>query len=339
MSVTIDDIAREANVSKSTVSRVMNGTKAVSPELFDRVSEVIKKNNFKPNELARGLVTSKTNSIGIILSDISNPVFGALTKGVNRYCQKKGYTVLVCESGGEKEKEIELLNKLEDKKIDGVLFAGVDVNDDLVQTMNQKPYPVVLVTNQAACEDDVITTVVHDNQNAVKQAIDFLIQYGHRKIGFISGPENDYSSGIKRMKGYKESLTEHGIEIRDSYIEYGKFTFESGFQCMKKIYEENSELPTAIMACSDLMAIGAMRYLNTVDVRIPDDISIMGFDDSELAMYSVPELSTVRISYFDEGEKAAKELFKRIDGKVSLNDVQTYYIGYKIIRRNSVKNI
>ena len=100
MSLTIEDIAREAGVSKATVSRVMNGTKAVSPELFKRVTDIIEKNDFKPNELARGLVTSKTNTIGIVLPDISNPIFGSLTKGINSYCQKKDYTVLVCESGG-----------------------------------------------------------------------------------------------------------------------------------------------------------------------------------------------------------------------------------------------
>jgi len=339
MTLTIKDIAREAKVSKATVSRVMNGSKAVSPELFKRVTEVIEKNNYKPNELARGLVTSKTNTIGIILSDISNPVFGALTKGVNEYCQRMDYTVLVCESAGEKKKELALLNKLEDKKIDGVLFAGVDVDADLIKTMKEKPYPVVLVTNETSCGENVMATVVHDNVKAVREAVRFMIQNGHRKIAFISGPENDYSSGMKRVQGYKEALEEQGIEMLDSYIEYGKFTFDSGFQCMKKIYEENSVLPTAVMACSDLMAIGAMHYLKTVQVKVPDDISIMGFDDSELAMYSEPALSTVRISYFDEGEKAAIELLKRINSTNSKEDARTYYMDYKIIRRNSVKKI
>ncbi len=338
MPITIDDIAREANVSKATVSRVINQSKAVSPELSKRVMDIIEKNNFKPNELARGLVTKKTFTIGIILPDISNPVFGALTKGINHYCQKKGYTVLVCESGGEKEREIQLLDKLEDKKIDGVLFAGVDVDLELVKTMEEKPYPVVLVTNEATCGDHVITTVVHDNVKAVCDAVEFLIQNGHQKIAFISGPKNDFSSGIKRIQGYQDALVRNGIPLREPYIEYGKFTFDSGYQCMKKIYEENSDLPTAVMVCSDLMAIGAVQYLKTMHLRVPEDISIMGFDDSELAMYSDPSLSTVRISYSDEGEKAAVELLRLISNNSKLKP-DTYYIGYKIIRRNSVLKI
>lgn len=337
MSLTIEDIAREAGVSKATVSRVMNGTKAVSPELFKRVTDIIEKNDFKPNELARGLVTSKTNTIGIVLPDISNPIFGALTKGINSYCQKKDYTVLVCESGGEKEKEIKLLKRLADKKIDGVLFAGVDVDARLIQSMKEDEYPVVLVTNETPCGENIIATVVHDNVQATKEAVEFLIKNGHRKIAFISGPENDYSSGIKRMEGYRMALEENNITIEKSYIEHGKFTFDSGFQSMKKLYEENADLPTAVMVCSDLMAIGAIQYLKTAGVKVPEDISVMGFDDSELAMYCDPPLSTVRISYYEEGEKAARELLKRIDRQTEEN--RTCYIGYKIIRRNSVKKI
>lgn len=338
MSVTIEDIARESNVSKATVSRVINNTKAVSPELRERVYDVIKKNNFKPNSLARGLVTKQTNMIGIVIPDISNPVFGALTKGINSICQQMAYTLLVCESGGIQEKEIELLENLADKNIDGVLFAGVDVNSTLIQKMKEKEYPVVLVTQESAEGDGIITTVVHDNVRATYDAVSFLISNGHNKIAFISGPKHDFSSGKKRLNGFNMALEEKGIVVPESYIEYGNFTFESGFNCMKKIYEENSELPTAVMVCSDLMAIGAMRFIKSAKLKVPEDISIMGFDDSELAMYFTPELSTVRISYFAEGEKAAKELFKLMSGHKSTS-AKTYYLPHKIIRRNSVRQI
>lgn len=338
MAVTIEDIAREAKVSIATVSRVINNSKAVSTELHQRVYDVIQKNNFKPNSLARGLVTKKSNMIGIVIPDISNPVFGALTKGINSICQHMGYTLMVCESGGIQEKELELLKILSDKMIDGVLFAGVDVNSTLIENMKDKEYPVVLVTQEAADRDGALTTVVHDNVKATYDAVTFLIVNGHKRIAFISGPEHDYSSGKKRMQGYKMALKENEIEVPKSYIEYGNFTFDSGYYCMKKIYEENSELPSAVMICSDLMAIGAMRFLKTSKLKIPDDISIMGFDDSELAMYFTPELSTVRISYFAEGEKAAKELFKLMKGQ-KYSPAKTYYLPHKIIRRNSVRQI
>lgn len=338
MPITIQDIAKEAQVSIATVSRVINGSKAVSPELEKRVNDVIQKRNFKPNSLARGLITNQTNIIGIIVPDISNPIFGALTKGINDVCQQKGYTLMVCESGGNLEKEIELLGVLSDRKIDGVLFAGVDINTTLVEEMKKQEYPIVLVTQEAADGKEELYTVVHDNVSATYDAISFLIKNGHKQIAFIGGPENDYSSGQKRLKGFRMALQENKIEIPKSYIEHGDFSFDSGYTCMRKIYEENSVLPTAVMVCNDTMAIGAIRFLKSAKVSVPDDISIMGFDDSELGKYFSPELSTVRISYFDEGVKVAKTLFKLINNK-NLTIPKTQFIPHKIIRRNSVKKI
>ncbi|MFI3173535.1 MAG: LacI family DNA-binding transcriptional regulator, partial [Eubacteriales bacterium] len=140
MAVTIADVAKEAGVSISTVSRVINNTKVVSPELRQKVFDVIEKNNFIPNALAQGLVTNRTKVIGVVVPDISNSVFGELTKGINEVCSQKGYTIMVCESGGKEEKELQLLKVLEDRKIDGILFAGVDVNERLVDAMKEKEY-------------------------------------------------------------------------------------------------------------------------------------------------------------------------------------------------------
>lgn len=338
MSITIQDIAKEAKVSISTVSRVINDSKTVSPELKKRVQEIIKKRDFKPNSLARGLITNKTNIIGIIVPDISNPVFGALTKGINNVCEQKGYTLMVCESGGKQEKEIELLKILEDKKIDGVLFAGVNVDNTLIDEMKTNDSPVVLVTQEASCGEEIAYTVIHDNVRATYDAVTFLVENKHKKIAFIGGPENDYSSGQKRLEGFLLALRENEIEVPDSYIEHGDFSFDSGYNCMKKIYEENLELPTAVMVCNDTMAIGAIRFLKSAKVSVPNDISILGFDDSEIGKYFSPELTTVRISYFDEGVIAAKTLFKLIDNK-NTTIPKTQFVPHKIIRRNSVRRI
>ncbi|MEH7116244.1 LacI family DNA-binding transcriptional regulator [Neobacillus vireti] len=338
MSVTIQDIAKEANVSISTVSRVINNSKAVSPELKKKVLDVIQKRNFKPNTLARGLITNKTNIIGIIVPDISNQIFGALTKGINEVCHQNEYTLMVCESGGKLEKEIELLKILGERKIDGVLFAGVDINFTLVEEMKSKDYPIVLVTQEASDREEIMHTVVHDNVQATRDAVSFLIENGHKRIAFIGGPENDFSSGIKRLTGYRLALEENQLEVPDSYIEHGDFTFNSGFDCMKKIYEENSVLPTAVMACNDVMAFGAIRFLKSANVDVPNEISIMGFDDSELAKFITPELSTVRISYFDEGAQAAATLFELMSEHQSSIPTKQY-IQHKIIRRNSVAKI
>ncbi|MGG4141539.1 LacI family DNA-binding transcriptional regulator [Paenibacillus algorifonticola] len=337
MTTTIEDIAREAEVSISTVSRVINNSKAVSPKLKDRVNEVIQKYNFKPNALARGLVSKKTNTLGIIIPDISNIIFGSITKGINSVCEKMDYTLIVCESGGSQEKELELLEILSDKKIDGVLFAGVNVNPTVIAEMKNKEYPIVLVTREAINNEGNLHTVVHDNEGAVYDAVQFLIEHGHKKIAFISGSRDDYSSGQRRLDGFQRALRENNIHEKDSYIQYGNFSFDAGYHCMQTIYEENEDLPTAVMISSDLMAIGALTFLKTTNLQIPEDISIMGFDDIDLASYFTPKLSTVRISYFDEGVKAAKTIFKLLANKNYPASIQ--YIPHKIIRRNSVMKL
>jgi len=337
--VTIHDIAHEAKVSISTVSRVINNTKEVSPELKKRVFSIIEKHNFKPNSIARSLVTRKTGTIAIIVSDISNTVFGALTKGIESVCRQRDYTLIVCESGGQTENEIKLLRAMSNRNIDGLLFASMDVPVYLVNEIRAQEYPIMLV-NQEILESGSGTTlpsVIIDNTRAIKDAIHFLYENGHRKIAFIGGRKNDYSAGQKRYTGYLQAMAELGLEYNENYVDYGDFSFESGYRCMKKIYEENSQLPTAVMACSDLMAIGAMNYLKKMNIKVPDNISIMGFDDIEFATYVKPELSTVRISYYEEGIFAAQTLFSLVEEQEM--SIGTRYIPHQIIRRQSVRRI
>ena len=335
MGVTIADIAKEAGVSISTVSRVINNTKPVSPKLRERVYQVIEKNHFAPNTLAQGLITKKTNIVGVIVPDISNAVFGALTKGINSVCSRKGYTIMVCESGGELVRELSLLHILEERQIDGVLFAGVNVNQKLIETMQKKAYPVVLVTQESSVQGEVIDTVTHDNIQAIYDVVLFLHENGHERIAYLGGPEYDFSSGQKRLKGYKKALRELKISVPYSYIEQVQFSFQGGYEGMKRIYEENSVLPTAVVTGSDLIAIGAIQFLNGQGVQVPEEISVMGFDDLDFATYFRPELSTVRIPYFKEGEVAAEELLKQMSG--SKSKASTHYIPHKIIRRGTVK--
>ena len=188
MGVTIEDIAREAGVSIATVSRVINKTKPVSAQLRDRVYEVIERNHFKPNSLAQGLITKKTNTIGIIVPDISNAVFGKLTKGINSIFAKLGYTVVLCESQGRLEEEIKLLELQEEKQVEGLLFAGVDVNHTLVKEMQKRDYPVVLVTQEASEDEGVVHTVIHNNEAAMYDAVRFFLDNGHRRIAYLGGP-------------------------------------------------------------------------------------------------------------------------------------------------------
>lgn len=337
MAVTIDDIAREAGVSVSTVSRVINNSKPVSDALREKVFDIIERNNYKPNALAQGLATNRTNMIGVVVPDISNAVFGMLTKGINSICARRGYTIIVCESGGKLEEELRLLQVLQDKIISGVLFAGVDVNKTLTDAMLDKDYPVVLVTQEASAGEGIIHTVIHDNVRAVHDATNFLLENGHRKIAYVGGEKHDFSSGKKRLAGYKSALQDAGIPITDSWITQKSFSYQSGYDAMRKIYEENVMLPTAVVAGSDLIAAGVIQFLKDVSVSVPEEISVIGFDDLESITYLPMNLSTVRINYFDEGEKAARALMRLIDGVGEMP--KTEYVPHKIIRRSTTKAV
>lgn len=343
MAVTIADVAREANVSISTISRVMNNSKTVSPELKEHVFKVIEKTGYRPNVLARGLITKQTHTIGLVVSDIANSVIATIAKGINSVCQEKGYTVVVCETNGKAEREIELLNKMAEHRIDGMIFAGVDVNHKLTEHMLSMEYPVVLVTQQESYGETRVDTVIHDNFHLTYDAVNFLIAGGHRRIAFIAGPKNDYSSGMLRIEGYSAALREHNIPSTESYIRYGDFSFDAGYESMRQIYEESLELPTAVIAASDLMAIGAMQSAFSLGLSVPEDLSVMGIDDSEMAKYSRPSLSTVRIPYFEEGALACETLLRlmeeRREGKGEAQPPAIEYVKHRIIRRASVGRI
>ncbi|MDR2900132.1 MAG: LacI family transcriptional regulator [Treponema sp.] len=337
--LTIHDIAREANVSISTVSRVMNNTKKVSPEIKERVFSIIEKHNFKPNQIARGLVSRKSGMIAVIIPDISNAVFGSVTKGIESICQQKDYTLIVSESGGNTDNELNLLRAMSNRQIDGLLFAGVDVHQKVVDAIDEQKYSTVLVMQEMSepSTEKSIPTIIHDNIQAIKDATRFLYEKGHRDIAFIGGLKNDFSAGKKRYMGYCEVMSELNLQYNDSYVEHGDFSFESGYRCMQKIHEKNKQLPSAVMVCSDLMAIGAMNYLDTMNIKVPEEISIMGFDDIEMASYVKPQLSTIRIPYFEEGALAARTLFSLMEEEELL--LGTQYIPHKIIERQSVRSV
>lgn len=337
MAKTISDIAREAGVSISTVSRVMNNTKSVSEELKERVFKAIEHNNYTPNVHAQSLITKKTDIVGVVVPDISNSVFGAIAKGINSICSKHGYTLMVCESGGESSRELKLLNILEERQIDGVIFSGVDVNEEIVNIMKNKEYPIVLVTQEANVPETPIDTVTHNNIQAMYDMTKFCYEEGHRKIAYLGGPEYDYSSGKLRLQGYEKAMHELNLDIPDSYVGEVEFSFQAGYEGMKTIYEESHELPTAVVAGGDLIAIGAIQFLNSRGVNVPEDISVIGFDDLEFATYMRPELTTVRIPYFEEGEMAAKMLMDKIENGANNQKPVVKYTEHKIIRRGTVQ--
>lgn len=330
MPKTIDDIAKEAGVSKATVSRVMNNTKAVSPELKEKVNQIIEKNNFKPNTFARGLITKKTQTIGVIVSDISNPVDGIIIKGINQICMLEEYTLMVSESGGETEKELELIEAYRDRNIDGIIIVSNNNDKTFIKELSQKEHPIVLIGVEELKKIE-LNIVYHDALKASYDATNLILSYGHKRIGFIGGPNK--SSSVKVYEGFCNALDLSNLKSIDSFLEHGDYSYHSGYECMKKIHLRNNEMPTAVLICNDSMAIGAIHYIQSIGLKVPNDISIVGLDGLEVTSYFNPSLTTVEFPYHEEGIIAAQILFDTIKDETK---TKSYYLEHKITERNSL---
>lgn len=329
--VTIEDIAKDAGVSVSTVSRVMNGSKTVSDELKERVMASVKKFNYRPNAAARSLITKKTDIIAVVQADMMNPVTATILNEIDECCAKNNKVVMICDYHFNNDKAISLLNKFLERNVDGIVFMGVHLEERILKKLREFECPVILAQQGVEGDKCEFTTLTDDSYHAAKDVTNFLIQENHRKIAFIGGDKNDYTNGKLRLQGFLDTMKEQGIDVPDSYVEQTEFSLEGGKQGMQYIYENNISLPTAVVCGSDLIAAGAIRYLQSVKVRVPEDISIFGFDDSISDVFELP-LSTVRS--IDRGKLICEQLFAPETG-----DKEWIYYPYKLLRRSSTKKL
>lgn len=332
MAITIKDIAKKAGVSIATVSRVLNDSKPVSPELRRRVLKIVKETGYKPNALARGLIKKATGLIGIILPDIANQNFAELIKGIEEVADQNKFDIVVSNSHGNVEKELEILDVFREKQLDGIIFSGVTFTDDHSHFFQKYKIPLVIVGQNFPQIE--LPSVAINNFQAAYDATLFLIKLGHKNIAMISGPFNDIAAGKDRYRGYSTALKEYGLEEIQGYVQKGDFTIESGYRAMEKIMAIKP-LPTAVFAASDKMAIGAMNFCFDNGYKVPDDISIIGFDDMEIASVVRPTLTTIHQNKKEIGALTARLLIDRIKGKES--GIWNVQPPYKLIERQSTK--
>ncbi len=252
---TIKDVARQVGVSTATVSHVINKTRFVSEELRQRVLEAIRELNYQPNAIARSLVKRKTHTIGIIITDILNPFYTAIVRGIEDVTYKSGYSVMLCNTDEDPGKEILYIQILLEKRIDGLIISSA-IQDGVHPLVSQlKEIPLVTIVRRIrglACD-----AVLGDNRGGVYKGIDHLIKLGHRRIGMITGPAG-LSSGAERLEGYKEALNKHRIPMDDRWIKRGDFKRESGYALTQEILRKGSP-PTALFVGNNQMAIGASK--------------------------------------------------------------------------------
>ncbi|MFB9760012.1 catabolite control protein A [Ectobacillus funiculus] len=332
MNVTIYDVAREANVSMATVSRVVNGNPNVKPTTRKKVLEAIDRLGYRPNAVARGLASKKTTTVGVIIPDISNIFYAELARGIEDIATMYKYNIILSNSDQNKEKEMHLLNTMLGKQVDGIVFMGENITKEHVEEFEKSPVPIVLA---ASFDGENITPSVNiDYEQAAYDAIKHLLDKGHTRIGFVSGPYAEAALNHKKQLGYQKALAEAGIPYDEALVAEGDYTYDSGMEAYEKLAELESK-PTAVFVSSDEMALGVIHAAQDQGVHIPSELEVIGFDNTRLATMVRPQLTTVVQPMYDIGAVAMRLLTKYMN-KESVGD-HNVILPHRIQFRNSTK--
>lgn len=288
---TINDVAKLAGVSTTTVSHIINGTRYVSDERRESVEKAIAALEYRPNSMARGLRRGESKTIGLIVPDNSNPFFAEILRIIENIGYLNGYSVILCNSDGDVEKEISYTELLYAKQVDGIVFITTNNSCEHLQQLTNNGIPIVVIDRDIPLKGTDVLLV--DNFQGGYDATCYLIELGHTKIACITGPSR-LTPSAERVNGYKKALAEAGIAENPDWIVVGDFQFQGGESGVERLLGLE-EQPTAIFACNDLMALGAMRGLRKAHLSVPSDMSLIGFDDIALTSVVSPALSTVEI--------------------------------------------
>ncbi|PKM52017.1 MAG: LacI family transcriptional regulator [Firmicutes bacterium HGW-Firmicutes-7] len=336
MKVTITDIAKIANVSVATVSRVINNkSKGVSEQTRTRLLKLIEEYNFEPNAVARGLVTKKSKIIGLLIQDIANPFYPRLAKGVEEEANLRGYNIILCDGNNSEEKEVNYLDFLNKHYVAGIIYNNFNnIGDKILNIIVNNSIPLVFIDSKIDIPG--IRCVYVENEKAIYELVSYLISIGHRKIGFITGPMDSYSTN-ERFKGYIKVLEDNQIPIDYDLIVEGDYTIPKGYETMGILLDRKTEM-TVVVCCNDLMAIGAMEMLEERNIKVPDEMSIVGFDNIDMSRIVRPKLTTVSQPSYEMGRAAAKMLINIIENKSKKNDASVVFLPELVIR-DSVKKL
>ncbi|MEH7384652.1 LacI family DNA-binding transcriptional regulator [Bacillus sp. JJ1521] len=327
--VTMKEIARLANVSSATVSRVLNNSGYVSDDVRKRILKIIDETGYIPSEHAKALRTKQSNVIGVILPKLSTETASRIVNGISEELAKHGYQILLTNTNLDPKKEIEYVKLLKSKQVDGIILLATNRGEELLNEINKLRIPFV-ATGQ---EMEGVPSVINNNFQAAKEITNLLIEKGHRNIAFIGVDEADYEVGYKRKDGYLAALKENQLPVVDHWIGKAEFSIESGYSTAKEIFEVSSEKPTAIVGVTDRLAIGAMEYLKEQGLKVPNDVALTGMGASDLSKYVHPKLTTIDFLSEHTGAEAAKTLLRILQEGISLEKKQ---IDYRLIIRDSI---
>ncbi|MBN1313772.1 MAG: LacI family DNA-binding transcriptional regulator [Anaerolineae bacterium] len=308
--VTMADVAREANVSLMTVSRVVNRKEGISEPTAQRVREVIERLGYRPSGIARSLATRRTGTLGLVVPDNANSFFSVLARGAEHVAYQEGYSIFLCNTEEETDRELAVLQSLEDKEVDGIILCSSRLGkDELRGAVAHLPFTVLV---NRRLDDEGIGSVMIDDEHSGQTATQHLLKAGHRAIGLLAGPLNSYS-GQRRARGYHTVMQAANLEPDLGWIVNCPPKVEGGMQAAHKLLATHPEV-TALVCYNDLVAVGALKACAQMGLSVPGDVAVVGHDDIELAELVTPALTTCRVARYEIGSQAVQLLLEHISG-------------------------
>lgn len=333
MRVTIKDIAKKAGVSITTVSRVMNDKLGgISQETKERILKIVEEMNYQPNALARSLVTKQSLTLGLVLPNISNPFFPEMVRGVEDLANHHGYSVFLCNTDDDEEKEKQYIQLLKEKYVDGIIFSSNSrYSEEHYEILQKAHIPFVLIDRGEEEGNSPYNGVFIDNEKGAYLATQHLIDYGHKEIACMTGPK-EVGTAKKRILGYQKAMLEANLPI---HLTSGNFRMKDAYTAAKKLLS-SSEV-TAIFASNDLMACGIYQAAYELGMNIPNDLSVVGFDDIQLVEALTPKLTTIRQSSYTLGKTAAEMIIQEL--KKEKTEKKVVKLDPELVIRQSTRKI
>lgn len=331
MAVSIKDVAREAGVSIATVSRVINNVNVVSSNTKKRVDDAIEKLGYSPNIVAQSLKTQRSRSIGILIPDISSQVYPEIVRGAEDVAQMYDYSIILCNSDFDVDKEKKYIKVMKEKMVDGLLYMSSSLDPEILDYIKLLQLKTILV--ETSEEDKALPSVTIDNRRASFDAVNYLLDKGNKKIAYVGIKKDKRNAWARRFDGYEDALKERGIEVDPDLTYYGDLKAQTGYKGINAILEKTKI--DAVFCGSDEIAMGVINGLRDNGLRCPEDVDVMGFNDIIEAAIFYPKITTISQPLYDMGSVSMRMLVKMLKNEPL--DENHFTLGYQLIERDSVK--
>ncbi|AGK98681.1 LacI family DNA-binding transcriptional regulator [Clostridium pasteurianum] len=330
---TIKDVAKKSNVSVATVSRILNDLEGYSEETRKKVMQVINEIGYQRNDIARNLKMKSTHTIGVLLPKVSTNFYIEILSGIEDAAHINGYSVIICNVGDNGKRTEEYIKVMIERQVDGIIVCSLPPEKSLIEKIIGVNIPVVLIST--LYEGYSVPYIKVDDYKASYAAVEYLIKNGHKKIAMLGGKKSDLIAGLPRLEGFVRALEDNKLEIRKNLIKHNGFSFKDGITSMEELLKKKEKF-TAIFAACDDIAVGALSVAHKRGLKVPDDISIIGYDNTQAAEMCYPALTTLAQPLYEMGQKSVKMIIEKI---TSSAEVKSVIMPFKIVERDTVKNI